>query len=102
LDHVDVGDAVRHLAERGDQRPVELDRADVSAGRGERQRQRAQAGADLDDAIAWSRAGRRRDRARQVGVDQEVLTERLVGSDAVARRQLADRTGSEPGRGTTS
>jgi hypothetical protein len=67
----------------------------VGAGRGERQRQRAQAGADLDDTIGRSRAGRRRDRSRQVGVDQEVLTERLVGADAVARRQLADRTGPE-------
>ena len=65
------------------------------SGRRERQRERAQPGADLDDAIA--RAGTRLggDRPREVRVDQEVLTERLGRLDAVARRQLADGAGPE-------
>jgi hypothetical protein len=36
------------------------------------------------------------DRAREVGIDQEVLTERPRGPDPVPRRQLSDRPDAEP------
>jgi hypothetical protein len=104
---VDVVDTRRHLTERGQYRPVELDRADTRARLRERQRERAHPGSDLDDAIAWTGTRLGGDRPGQVRVDQEVLTERFGWLDAVARGQLADGSGPEAApplaaRGTTS
>ena len=61
--------ARRHgLTERREQRGVDLDRHDVGAGLGERARERAEAGADLDDAVPGPHAPRRpRSRARGWG-----------------------------------
>jgi hypothetical protein len=46
--------------------------------------------------VPWSDLGVGGDRAREVGIDQEVLTERPRGPDPVARRQLSDRPDAEP------
>jgi non-ribosomal peptide synthetase component F len=104
---IDVVDTGRHLAERREQRSVELDRADARARLRERQRERAHPGSDLDDAIAGTGTRLGGDRPGQVRVDQEVLTERFGWLDAVARGQLADGSGPEAApplaaRGATS
>jgi hypothetical protein len=100
MQHPDPTEAGRHLFQRRDQRSVELDREDVGAGRRQGDGERAEPGADLDDPVTGPDAGVRDDRARQVGIDQEVLTQRLGGPDAVPAGEISDRSGTEP-RGWT-
>jgi hypothetical protein len=84
--------------QRGQQSPVELDRADMRAGGREGERQGSQTRTHLDDAVAWPGAALGRDRVREVGVDQEVLSKGLRRLDAVTVGQLPDDTGAEPTR----
>ena len=83
-----VGD---DLAQHGDEAAVDLDGGDVGAGLGERQRQRAEAGADLDDVVAGADAGEVGDAAHGVGVGDEVLPEVAPRRQAGLVEQLADR-----------
>jgi hypothetical protein len=59
--------------------------------------QRAESGADLEDAISGSDLRGGDDRLRQVRVRQEVLTEILRGPDPVALRERAEGSDAEPG-----
>ena len=61
----------------------------------ERQRQGAEPGADLDHAVALAHLRRAGDPAREVRVDQEVLTERLRRVQAVVRGEPPDRGRAE-------
>ncbi len=70
---------------------VDLDRGDVGAGLGERERQRAEPGADLDDVIAVADAGELGDPAHGVGVGDEVLAEIAPRGERGGVEQLADR-----------
>ncbi|MDP9242117.1 MAG: hypothetical protein M3O84_02955, partial [Actinomycetota bacterium] len=82
------------LAEGGDERPIELNRENVRTDARcplrEWTRERAESGADLEDAISRRDLRCGHDRLRQVRVRQEVLTEILRGPDPVALRQLAE------------
>jgi hypothetical protein len=64
----------------------------VDGGR-QRHCERSEARADLDDVVR--RTGEIRDRARKVGIDQEVLTERPGRMDAVSSCERSNRRGSE-------
>ena len=65
--------------------------------REQRAREAARAGADLDDGHAVERAGRARDAAGEVEIEQEILAERFFGGKTVPpdhlpqRRQIIDR-----------
>ena len=96
LEHRDAIERRDDLAERRDEAAIELNREHLRAGRGERQRERPEPGADLNHAIASGDAGVGGDRARQVRIDQEVLAERLRGADAVTPGELPDRAGAQP------
>ena len=63
----------------------------VGAGLGEGQRQRAEPGADLDDAVARPDAGQVGDAPHGVRVGDEVLPEVAARGQAAARQQLAHR-----------
>ncbi len=63
----------------------------MGPGLGQGQRQRAEAGADLDDTIAGSDAGEAGDPAHGVGVGDEVLTQAAAGCRADAVEQGTDR-----------
>ena len=90
LDHVDVRPICHDLSEDGDDAPIDLDRGDVSAGVGERQRQRTQACTDLDDPVAGTHARQRRDAPDRVRVGDEVLTEVTSRCEVVAAQQFGD------------
>ena len=92
---VTVGDVGDDLAQHGRQAAVDLDRGDRRAGLGEGQRQRAEAGADLDDAVAGADAGEVGDAADGVRVGDEVLPEVAARRQAVARRAARARAGRE-------
>jgi hypothetical protein len=81
--------------ERRDHASIELDREHVRPGRRERDRERTEPGADLDDVITGVEVGIGDDGTGEVRVDQEVLAEGLGGADAVSARELADGGGSE-------
>ncbi len=91
----DVRVRLEHLAERRDDGPVELDREDLRPRRGERNGERSEARADLEDAIAPADLGEGGDPAGEVRVDEEVLTERGRGADVVALGELPDRAPPE-------
>jgi hypothetical protein len=58
--------------------------------------QHPQAGTDLQDALAWRYVGGAHHGAKYGGVDQEVLTEPLVGTQTVSGQQVSDpRPGSK-------
>jgi hypothetical protein len=84
-----------HLAERRDEGAVEFDREDVGAGAGDGDRERAEPGADLDDAPTRRRARVRGDRGREVRIDEEALTERSGRDDAVRAGERPDLTQAE-------
>ena len=69
---------------------IELDRAHVRARVGQRDRERTDAGTDLDDPIARLQLREPHDAARGVRVGEEVLTERLRRPHAVAGQELGD------------
>ena len=85
LRDVDFQDVARHdahvvvtserLGEDGGELLVELDGRDVSAGFGEALRQRADAGTDLEDAVARVHVRRRDDAVDDPFVDEEILAE---------------------------
>jgi hypothetical protein len=78
-------------SQRGEQRPVELDRGDATAGVRERQGERAEAGADLDHRIPRTNARVQDDGTGEVRVREEVLTERLRGPDVEAVGERPER-----------
>jgi hypothetical protein len=80
------------LVERRDAPRVALDRHQFSgAGREQRPRQSAGTGSDFDDGARAEIAGRACDSARQVQVEQEMLTERLARCEVVAADHIAQR-----------
>ena len=74
---------------------VDLESPHLGAGCSERDGERTEPCADLDHAIPGADSGIPHDRSREVGVDQEVLAERLRRADAVASGELADRDRAE-------
>jgi hypothetical protein len=70
--------------------PVELHGGDSSAELGQRERQRAEAGADLEHVVARTRPAGGGDAPGGVRVDEEVLPERAAGRDAVLLQQRPD------------
>jgi hypothetical protein len=62
---------------------VGLDREHARPRAGERDRERPQAGTDLEDAVAGADARVRDDRAGEVRVGEEMLAEPLRGTEAV-------------------
>jgi hypothetical protein len=99
LEHLYIREVRDDLAEGGDERPIELHcenvRTDVGCPLREWTRERAESGADLEDAISRRDLRCGHDRLRQVGVRQEVLAEILRGPDPVALRQLAEVSDAE-------
>jgi hypothetical protein len=74
----------RDRAQRRHQRAVELDREHaLGAPVRERRRERPEARPDVDDRVPRSDPGVDGDRGPEVGVDQEVLAERLRRLDAI-------------------
>ena len=63
----------------------------VGAGLGQRQRQRAEPGADLDDVVAGTDAGEAGDAPHRVGVGDEVLAEVATRRQPVVGEELVDR-----------
>ncbi len=94
----DAIQARHRFLERGDERWIHLDGEYVGAGLGERSRERAEAGADLDDVIARTDAGIGRDRASEVRIDQEMLSERSLRPDAVPVGERTQRARAERSR----
>ena len=78
------------LREDGHEVAVDLDSGDRRAGLGQRERQRAEAGADLDDLVAGADAGEAGDAADGVGIGDEVLAERPARMQAVTLEQFDD------------
>ena len=83
-----VGDDV---AQQRHDAAVDLDGGDVGAGVGQGERERPEAGADLDDVVARPDPGEVGDAAHGVGVGDEVLAEVAAGSQVVGFEELADR-----------
>ena len=81
---------------------VHLDREDPGPGLGERDRQRPEAGAHLDDPIALPNAGIGHDRAGEVRVGEEVLAPDPGGPDPVARREVLQLGAAEAAPALTS
>lgn len=81
----------RHLFQSGDQEAIRLDREDLGSGGRERNRQRAEAGADLQEPRAGPRPGVANYGPGRVGIGEEVLAERLPRADAVALGKLDQR-----------
>jgi hypothetical protein len=95
----DVGTLADRFAERGQQRTVQLDGDDVAPGVGQRERQRAEPRTDLEDGVAGADAGIEDDRAREVRIGEEVLTERSGRGDAVPLGEGSE--GGAPRRAVT-
>jgi hypothetical protein len=72
-----------HLLEGAGEPAVELDREDPASRLGEGNRQRAEAGTDLQDRVVRTDARIGDDRAGEVGIDEEVLAERPGRGDPV-------------------
>ena len=71
---------------------VALDRNDPARAGGEqRAAQAARAGADLDDGGVVEPSGSARDPSRQVEIEEEILSETLMGDNAVPGDDLAQR-----------
>ena len=94
LDDRDPVELAHHVGERPHQAVVDLDRGDVGAGLGERQRERPEPGADLDDVVARADRGEVGDAPHGVRVGDEVLAEitarrqaRLVNRSRTAGRR---------------
>jgi hypothetical protein len=100
LEHLHVLEVRDDLAKGRDKRPIELHRQDVGSNVGctlpQGTRERAEAGADLENAIAGRDLRGGDDRSRKVRVRQEVLTEILRWPDPVAPRELAEGSDAEP------
>ena len=69
---------------------VHLDRGNGRARFEQRERERSEAGADLDDPIAGADFGEAGDAAHGVGVADEVLPERPARRESVQLKQGAD------------
>ena len=78
---------------------VDLDGDDPVGGLQQRQGQRAEPGADLDDDVVGPDLGGAHDPADRVGVDDEVLAALLGGAYAERGGQLADVGGAQEGVG---
>jgi hypothetical protein len=89
--HPDASVGRDRLLERRQQRAVELDREDLGAGPGERDREGPEPSPDLEDAVTEPDARVARDRAREVRIDQEMLAERLRRDDPVPAGEPSER-----------
>ena len=87
-DDVEVADAARTRRERIDQVAIELDRGQVAGSAQQRQRQRALAGTDFDDAVFGFRRNRLDDAAQDALVVQEMLAEALARDVSVLRPEV--------------
>ena len=88
------GEAERHpepFAQDRLERGVLLDRRDARTGGEQRRGEDAEAGADLEHARPRADAGRLDDAREDVAVDEEVLPERLAGTDAARAKKLRHR-----------
>ena len=84
-----------HFAQHRHEAAVDLDGGDIRAGLRERERQRPEAGADLDHTITRTDLGKPGDAAHRVGVDDEVLPECAARVESVRRQQLGDVPSAE-------
>jgi hypothetical protein len=82
--------------ERSAEHRVDLDRDDAPDALEQSERERAEAGADLDDDVVLVESRRAHDAAHRVGVDDEVLAERLGRPHAQAYGEA--RTSAGPSR----
>ena len=94
---LDAGVGGDRLAEGSHQAPVELHREHPRPRRRQGDGEGAEAGADLEYAIAGRDARIRDDGSGQVGVREEVLTQRAGGGDAVSGGECLQRPQAEPG-----
>ena len=81
-----------NLAQRFDDRPVELHRHDPPAELRQSDGERTHAGADLENLIVAVDTGCLRDVVAKNRVDQEVLAESMLERDPVAVEQLEELT----------
>jgi hypothetical protein len=81
---------------------VHLDREDPGPGLSERDRQRPETGADLDDPIALTNVGIGHDRAGEVRVGEEVLAPDPGRPDPVAGREVLQLGAAEADPALTS
>jgi hypothetical protein len=77
---------------------IELEREDPAPRIGQCDRQRSEARADLQDAVTRPDTRVGYDRARKVGIDEEVLPEGLGRTDPVALGEVAQRRTAEAAR----
>jgi hypothetical protein len=89
FDDAHVGKPADHLAQHRHEAAVDLHRGHHRAGLGERQRQRAEAGTDLDHPVARADLRKGRDLADGVRIGDEVLTEVAAWREVVTE-QLVD------------
>ncbi len=89
VDDFDVGEPGERLVQGREQAAVEFDADDAPSAPGQLERQHAQAGADLEDGVVRRDVGGRDDRLQGRGVDEEVLSEALVGTKPITLEQLA-------------
>ena len=87
---------LEHVGERGNQPRVELDRDHVGTARVERERERTETRPDLDHPNAGTDPGVPDDRARDVRIEQEMLSERSARGDPVPVREIPELRRSEP------
>jgi hypothetical protein len=93
VEDLDVPPRREHLPECGKKLAIEFDREHVVDGGRERHGERSESRADLDNVVPP--ANEIRDRAREVRIDQKVLTERPGRPDAVSTRERSNRPGAE-------
>jgi hypothetical protein len=84
-----VAERLGRLRQRGGQRAIQLDRHHLASGLGEGDGEGAESGTHLHDPVPRADTGVGDDRAGQVGVDQEVLPERLRGPDPVTAGEVS-------------
>ena len=91
-----------HVHERAGETTVTFDREDPTPRVGQRDRERAEPGTDLEDGVAGTDACIRDDRASEVRIGQEVLTQPFRRPDPMPRGEILQRGAPEPLRTLTS
>ncbi len=85
------------LPEHGNQVAIEFDGNDCRIGLSQRQRQRTESGADLDNMITGTDAGKADDLVDRSGITEKVLAQRPAGIDAMSIEERSDRGPGETG-----